>query len=646
MILFSFSEVYLYSQTYLAPESVVYDAKRNCYYISNVGHITNPDGTIIKRDSLGNLSYLTTDLLLDPRGIVIVDDTLYVADRYKISYYDLEKNIKIGSILLGDMMISLNDITCDDQGYLYVTEMNNDRVYRINTKNKSDVQNINFQGELINAFGLLFDKANNRLLFVSHFENAKIYSMDLETMIVSVAKSTMYDYFEGITTDKEGNIYVSVWSNTPSTPQSGYIVKFKPDLSDEGEVIVENLDGPTDIFMDTINNVLCVPNLGTSKVDFIKLNTTVEPPILKYPFNNMTGLGRNIEFRWEEVESAQSYTIQLSKFENFESILMSFNTTSTTHNLTGLDKNTKFYWRARAISTQFGTDWSEVWNFTTSDVEYAPPTLISPENGEMYASRTPRFVWSKSNAGLYNFQLWTNNTASGLPVTEIKNLSDTAFNFTTPLDLNTTYYWRVNTFSGYITSDWSEWSSFRVANFSYPTPVLLLPYDKSTEQPLSPKFVWKSNPAGNYRFQISPNANFQGSIVYDISQLVDTFLVLPIELNKGEKFYWRVYAYKDDVGSWSAAFSFTTSTNSSVDDISELIEIYPNPSSDVLFVSTENIDINALEISSLDGKLLLTINDLIDNKASISLKDLPNGTYNVRIYSGDNVIVKRFIVKR
>ncbi len=85
LLLFSFSSAL--SQKYAQPESVVYDQKRDCYYISNVGVQGVYDGQIIKRSSNGTLEYLiAVNQLQDPKGMYIVGDTLFVADNYKLYY--------------------------------------------------------------------------------------------------------------------------------------------------------------------------------------------------------------------------------------------------------------------------------------------------------------------------------------------------------------------------------------------------------------------------------------------------------------------------------------------------------------------------------------------------------------------------------
>ena len=105
-----FSSIFSYvaraQSLYNNPESVVYDSVRNRYLVSNVG-----GGNIVQVNSDGSTSYFST-VLTRTLGMVIIGDTLYVADITGVVGFDLSTSQRIRTIPISGMDI-LNDITTD-----------------------------------------------------------------------------------------------------------------------------------------------------------------------------------------------------------------------------------------------------------------------------------------------------------------------------------------------------------------------------------------------------------------------------------------------------------------------------------------------------------------------------------------------------
>lgn len=119
-----------------APESVVYDQKREVLYVSNYTRKmrdgfsyadcfvskVNKDGEIIKFDWIPDLT--------SPTGLYLFKDMLYIVERFGIVEYDLKLD-KIKNRYFISTASLLNDVTVDADSNIYVTDSYEKTIYRI-----------------------------------------------------------------------------------------------------------------------------------------------------------------------------------------------------------------------------------------------------------------------------------------------------------------------------------------------------------------------------------------------------------------------------------------------------------------------------------------------------------------------------------
>ncbi|WP_025209798.1 hypothetical protein [Hippea sp. KM1] len=109
-------------------------------YVSNIGSSPisqNEDGFITKLDEYGNiLEYKFIDKLKAPKGIFAYDGKLYIADLDRLCIYDLKK--KSLSCRPIESSRFLNDI-CVVDGDAYITDTENNLIYRVDKKGRVDV---------------------------------------------------------------------------------------------------------------------------------------------------------------------------------------------------------------------------------------------------------------------------------------------------------------------------------------------------------------------------------------------------------------------------------------------------------------------------------------------------------------------------
>ena len=120
-------------------------------------------------------------------------------------------------------------------------------------------------------------------------------------------------------------------------------------------------------------------------------------------------------------------------------------------------------------------------------------------------------------------------------------------------------------------------------------------------------------------------------LFYEDLTMIDLVSYTNQELNKG---YARVPNgvgdFKIQEPTFNSNNDMTTSINSMFEN--ELINIYPNPSSRFVNISTE-AQIDKMAIYSTTGQLIL---DNIDTEKSIDLLNIPSGNYFLNIYTGQN----------
>lgn len=93
--------------------------------------------------------------------------------------------------------------------------------------------------------------------------------------------------------------------------------------------------------------------------------TLVSPP------NGADRQEQSPTLRWNEVEGALSYQLQVSDNPSFSNTLVDKSgllNTVTTYNVGGLKPKTSYVWRVRAVNAIGEGPWSETWSFTTDEV--------------------------------------------------------------------------------------------------------------------------------------------------------------------------------------------------------------------------------------------------------------------------------------
>ena len=184
------------------PESVVYDQKRDVLYVSNFTF--ERDGFISKVKMDGEIEEINwIPGILQPAGLCIRNDKLYIVGRFNLVEYDLEKDA-VTSRYPFPQPVFPNDVTCDEAGTVYVTDGAKTSIFKLENGKFSEWIH---SDQLAGANGILLQKGK---LFVGTSHDGSIRAIDLNTREIS----TLFTFgvqtvMDGLAGDGNGNFLLS-----------------------------------------------------------------------------------------------------------------------------------------------------------------------------------------------------------------------------------------------------------------------------------------------------------------------------------------------------------------------------------------------------------------------------------------------------
>jgi hypothetical protein len=201
-----------------------------------------------------------------------------------------------------------------------------------------------------------------------------------------------------------------------------------------------------------------VPRQFTTKQDLPDI------PQLASPENGSVDNGLDVLLRWDIVQRADYYSIQVSVTSDFTNMFLDTSgVTETEFLIENLDFDTEYHWRVRGQNTTGVGDWSEVWSFLTIIEPPAVPVLAYPNNGAINIAVDTMLVWeSTPRADFYRIQVADESTFVGSIVDTIG--IENSYLLINGLDTITTYYWRVRSYNSGGESEWSSIWSFTTSD--------------------------------------------------------------------------------------------------------------------------------------------------------------------------------------
>ncbi len=252
------------------PESAV-QAKDGRIFVSEIGGFgKDGDGqiTVVKN---GIASVFATGLD-DPKGLKIIGNNLFVADKtkvIKIGLNDAKASVFAAASAFPATPQFLNDLEADPQGNLYVSDSGDimgtgkgGAIYKLDAAGKVTLLIDGKQDPRVLApNGLLADDTGNVLIYVD-FTSGILYSYNQKTKaLTDIAEG--FGGGDGIVHHSNGTMYVSDW-------KSGKV--FSVNRKNEVKLLKDSYQSAADIAITRDEKYLLVPDMKAGELDFIPLN--------------------------------------------------------------------------------------------------------------------------------------------------------------------------------------------------------------------------------------------------------------------------------------------------------------------------------------------------------------------------------------
>jgi len=249
------------------PESVI-QASDGRIFISEINEFgKDGDGQISVIDQNGKLSIFATGMD-DPKGLAIIGEYLYVADKTRILKVAPDGNwqVFVPSEAFPAVPQFLNDLERDLQGnYLYASDSGDlekgGAIYRISLDGQvTNVINHAQDERVLAPNGLLMDDSGDVLLFVD-FASGILYSLNMKTGILTDLAEGLGGG-DGLVHHPNGLMYVSDWKNG----------KVYSVLHDEVKLVREGFQAAADIVLTTDGKYILVPDMKAGELVWVPVN--------------------------------------------------------------------------------------------------------------------------------------------------------------------------------------------------------------------------------------------------------------------------------------------------------------------------------------------------------------------------------------
>lgn len=254
-----------------APESVIYHPGSDALYVSNVNgapDAVDGNGFISQLSDEGEIEDLYwLDGLDAPKGLAIKDDLLYVADIDELVVIDINSQ-SIAARYPAEQAKFLNDVSIDQQGRVYVSDMMTNQIYRLADGTFSlwmdDPQLEAPNGLLVEGDKLIVGSWGEMTDGFATGVPGHLKVIDLETRAIqSLGDGTPVGNLDGVEADGKGNYLVTDWMN-------GRLLLIN--ANGHSETLIEFEQGSADHTVMPEKNLVIVPMMMQNQVQAFRIS--------------------------------------------------------------------------------------------------------------------------------------------------------------------------------------------------------------------------------------------------------------------------------------------------------------------------------------------------------------------------------------
>ncbi len=279
---------------------------------------------------------------------------------------------------------------------------------------------------------------------------------------------------------------------------------------------------------------------------------------LTYPADGQNAI-QPFSFSWDEVTGAEFYFLEVATDASFNSVVYKRQINELEFDATNiaLEVGSTYYWRVITRMTGVADVASAVRSFVLVN-----PEIVSPANNAVGVSLTPDIVFRDLGEGFsYELQISRDAGFSSFVVDETGIATTT---YTVPAETLTTfasYYMRVRTINGSLTSVWSEIVMISTITTSPDIPVILTPTENENVSGPDVTITIAEEPyATSFTMWLSKSASFIWTDRKVKTLNAYDYDVVYTDLIDNTTYYVKVKANMGSTGStdWSEIRSFST----------------------------------------------------------------------------------------
>ncbi|MGA9116747.1 MAG: hypothetical protein WB626_08235 [Bacteroidota bacterium] len=339
-----------------SPEDIAYDARRDCFYITNYA-----GDTVVRMDTAGHCT-MFLDSINSPMGVAVCGDTILVSSNSpsRLTALDADTRAVLFQVNV-PQALHLAQIEADTtSGVAYIVEQRG-MIIRLNYRAPSYSVFVPIGSGL--AYGSQSSEVDTggHLLYVFQWSAGSIMGVNLDdsTQVAAAAPAGISQITASLSGPR-GEIYVSSWLGNA-------VYCYDPGLPGPPAGVASGFVQPTGLTYRPANHAVYVCNYGDNTIGMALLPAPPPVPVLLDPPEGSLQEPSTPLFRWNSSPGADSYHLGVSDDSLFSTALLDDSTITDTSRTAGpLPAPAVLFWRVRAANSVGWSPWSPARSFCTT----------------------------------------------------------------------------------------------------------------------------------------------------------------------------------------------------------------------------------------------------------------------------------------